>query len=129
MLPGISFSPSAWNKIQVNFFYCFCILKGKPTTNYYLAPLFLTRGIKISLWEWEQIYKPMRIPIERLPVKVIPDSKRVIARFFFDGDERAKELIKRIMTLSDEEVFMILSPLLQEYSKRHRNITQIVLLH
>jgi len=68
----------------------------------------------------------MRLSIERKPVKVYPDPKRVIARFFFNGEERAKEVIKRVLELSDQEVFGIVSPLLQEYSKRHRNITKIL---
>ncbi len=71
----------------------------------------------------------MRLSIERKPVKVYPDPKRVIARFFFTEDSRAKELIKRVMLLSEEEVFSIVSPILQEYSKRHRNITKILNRH
>ncbi|RZM28962.1 MAG: glycosidase [Pedobacter sp.] len=71
----------------------------------------------------------MRLLIERKPVKVYPDPKRVIARFFFNGDERALEVVKRVMELSDKEVFEIISPLLQEYSKRHRNITKILTRH
>ncbi|RZJ27924.1 MAG: glycosidase, partial [Flavobacterium sp.] len=66
----------------------------------------------------------MRLSIERKPVKVVPDSKRVIARFFFNGEERAVELIKKVMSLSKEEVFALISPLLQDFSKRHRNITK-----
>lgn len=68
----------------------------------------------------------MRIHIERHPIKVNPDAKRVIARFFFNGEQRAKEVIARVMDLDDDEVFAIVSPLLQEFSKRHRNITRIL---
>jgi predicted GH43/DUF377 family glycosyl hydrolase len=71
----------------------------------------------------------MRIPIERKPVKVYPDPKRVIARFFFNGQIRAREVTKHVMALTDEEVFSIVSPLLQEYSKRHRNITKVLRRH
>ncbi|WP_026898585.1 glycoside hydrolase family 130 protein [Daejeonella oryzae] len=71
----------------------------------------------------------MRLSIERKQEKVYPDPKRVIARFFFSYDGRAKELILRVMNLSDEEVFSIISPVLQEYSKRHRNITRILNRH
>jgi predicted GH43/DUF377 family glycosyl hydrolase len=71
----------------------------------------------------------MRLLIERKPVKVYPDPKRVIARFFFNGEDRAVEVVKRVMQLSDKEVFGIVSPLLQEYSKRHRNITKILTRH
>lgn len=71
----------------------------------------------------------MRLPIERKQVKVYPDSKRVIARFFFNGEDRAREVIKKILTLDEKQVFTIISPLLQEYSKRHRNITKILSRH
>jgi predicted GH43/DUF377 family glycosyl hydrolase len=71
----------------------------------------------------------MRLLIDRKPIKVYPDPKRVIARFFFNGDERAVEVVKHVMSLSDEDVFGLISPLLQEYSKRHRNITKILTRH
>ncbi|MBV8389174.1 MAG: glycoside hydrolase family 130 protein [Mucilaginibacter sp.] len=71
----------------------------------------------------------MRIPVERQPIRVYPDTKRVIARYFFNGEQRAKEVIERVMRLSEEEVFTIISPLLQEFSKRHRNITKILYRH
>ncbi|MBB5634966.1 putative GH43/DUF377 family glycosyl hydrolase [Pedobacter cryoconitis] len=71
----------------------------------------------------------MRISVERKPVKLYPDPKRVIARFFFNGDERAKEVIKNVISLSHQQVFDIISPILQEYSKRHRNITKILKRH
>jgi len=69
----------------------------------------------------------MRLSVERKPVKVLPDTKRVIARYFFNGEERAVELIKKIMQLDKEETFALISPLLQDFSKRHRNITRKLL--
>jgi predicted GH43/DUF377 family glycosyl hydrolase len=69
----------------------------------------------------------MRLTVERKPVKVLPDTKRVIARFFFNGEERAIELVKKILALDKEEVFGLISPLLQDFSKRHRNITRKLL--
>src|ERR1044072_5560193 len=71
----------------------------------------------------------MRLNIERKPVKVVPDAKRVIARFFYNGEERALELIKKILALDKEETFRLISPLLQDFSKRHRNITRKLLRH
>jgi predicted GH43/DUF377 family glycosyl hydrolase len=71
----------------------------------------------------------MRIPIERQPIRVSPDPKRVIARFFFSDEPRAREVIQRVMKLSDGQVFCLVSPLLQEFSKRHRNITKILYRH
>ena len=71
----------------------------------------------------------MRLSIERKPIRVNPDPKRVIARFFFNGNDRAKEVIERVMEISEEVAFGIVSPLLQEYSKRHRNITRVLNRH
>ncbi len=71
----------------------------------------------------------MRPTIERKDVKVYPDTKRVIARFFFNGEERAKQVIQKVMEISEPEVFDIISPILQEYSKRQRNITKVLYRH
>lgn len=71
----------------------------------------------------------MRLSVERKPVKVVPDPKRVIARFFYNGEERALELIRKILALDKEETFGLVSPLLQDFSKRHRNITRKLLRH
>ena len=67
----------------------------------------------------------MRIPVVRSGVKIYPDPTRVIARFFFYGEKRAEQLIKKIMQLDEQEVFSIITPLLQEFSRRHRNISKI----
>src|SRR6201985_655186 len=71
----------------------------------------------------------MKLSVERKPVRVNPDAKRVIARFFFNGNDRAKEVLERVISISEEEAFSIISPLLQEYSKRHRNITRVLNRH
>jgi predicted GH43/DUF377 family glycosyl hydrolase len=71
----------------------------------------------------------MRLAIERKPIRINPDPKRVIARFFFNGNDRAKEVIQRVMSISEDTAFGIVSPLLQEYSKRHRNITRVLNRH
>jgi predicted GH43/DUF377 family glycosyl hydrolase len=71
----------------------------------------------------------MRLSVERKPVKVLPDTRRVIARYFFNGEERAVELIKKIIVLDKDEVFGLISPLLQDFSKRHRSITRKLLAH
>ena len=67
---------------------------------------------------------PMRLPVERSPLITYPDIKRVINRFFFNGDERANDVIERVMGMSEKDVARTVSPLLQEYSRRHRNITR-----
>ncbi len=71
----------------------------------------------------------MRIPVIRKNTYVLPDAKRVIARFFFNGEERAKEVVRQILALNDDDSHQLISPILQEFSKRHRNITKILNRH
>ncbi|HEY1166047.1 MAG TPA: glycosidase, partial [Chitinophaga sp.] len=66
----------------------------------------------------------MRLSIERQPAKIYPDMKRVVARFFFNGEARAKAIISQVVAMSDAEVAATLTPLLREFSRRHRNITR-----
>ncbi|HEU4554168.1 MAG TPA: glycoside hydrolase family 130 protein [Chitinophaga sp.] len=71
----------------------------------------------------------MRLTIERQNIKIYPDLKRVVARFFFNGDARAKGIISLVAAMTDAEVAAALTPLLREFSRRHRNITRIFERH
>jgi predicted GH43/DUF377 family glycosyl hydrolase len=71
----------------------------------------------------------MRISVKRKNITILPDAKRVIARFFFNGEERAKEVLRNIALLDDLQVYGLISPILQEFSKRHRNITRLLNKH
>ncbi len=71
----------------------------------------------------------MRIHIERLPNKFYPDFKRVIIRFYYNGSERAIDLVEKVLAMNDAEVELILAQTLREFSKRHRNISQKFLEH
>lgn len=46
----------------------------------------------------------MRLPVKRSHLVTCPDIKRVITRFFFNGDERATDVINRVMALSEGAV-------------------------
>lgn len=67
----------------------------------------------------------MRINITRKPIKIVPDIRRVIARFFFNGDERAKDVIGLVMSLNDKEVREEVTFILREFARRHRNISRV----
>ncbi|MFW5700555.1 MAG: glycosidase, partial [Cyclobacteriaceae bacterium] len=71
----------------------------------------------------------MRLSIERKNIKIYPDVKRVITRFFFAGEQRARQIVERIAKMDQEQVLATVLPVLQEYSKRHRNITKIFYRH
>lgn len=71
----------------------------------------------------------MPVQITRKNTFFTPDSKRVVARFFNNGDVRTTNLVNRIMALSDAEVKQELKMTLEEFVGRHRNISDIFLLH
>lgn len=67
--------------------------------------------------------------IQRYPLKFTPDAKRVITLFFNNGDERTKQLIRRILDFSEEKVEQELSNTLREFKGRHRNLQKIFKSH
>ncbi len=71
----------------------------------------------------------MHVKVQRKDVKFLPDSSRVVARFFNNGENRTHELIKRIVALDEAEVNRVLEHTLREFDGRHRNISQIFLNH
>lgn len=71
----------------------------------------------------------MRLNVDRKALRVNPDLKRVIARFFFTTEERAKGIIRKVMEMNDEEVNATLYAILREFSNKHRSITKIFQRH
>jgi len=67
----------------------------------------------------------MQIKVNRKDILFSPDSSRVIARFNYSGDEKSKEIILRILGLSEQVAKEELVKILRGYSKRHRNISTI----
>lgn len=71
----------------------------------------------------------MPVTVTRKHIFFTPDSKRVVARFFNNGDVRTINLLHRIMALSDKEVKHELQVTLNEFVGRHRDISTIFLKH
>ncbi|MHA7110333.1 glycoside hydrolase family 130 protein [Sunxiuqinia elliptica] len=71
----------------------------------------------------------MQITVTRKAIKFLPDSSRVIARFLYVDDHRAKNTIRSVLSMNENEVVSALSPVLRDYSLRHRNISRIFELH
>lgn len=71
----------------------------------------------------------MQIAISRKEIKFRPDSSRIIARFLFTDEKRALNTIRSVLNMSDSEASLALSPVLRDYSLRHRNISKIFERH
>src|SRR6267154_1369586 len=71
----------------------------------------------------------MRVSVTRKNVKFLPDSSRVVARYFMNGDQRTRAMINRIMALDEKQISFALEHTLREFASRHRNISKIFLKH
>ncbi len=71
----------------------------------------------------------MRISVNRKEIKFLPDSSRVVARFFNNGEVRMHALLERIWKLDEIEVKKELEHVFREFAGRHRNLSQIFLGH
>ena len=71
----------------------------------------------------------MRIPVIRKDIIFAPDAKRVVARYFMNGDERTQNMVARIMLLTEKQVIDTLEHTLREFARRHRNISKIFFSH
>lgn len=71
----------------------------------------------------------MRVPVIRKKVNFLPDSSRVIARYFMNGDAATKDMLALVFAMSEHEVQTALDQTLREFAYRHRNITQLFKKH
>lgn len=71
----------------------------------------------------------MRVPITRKNIIFAPDSRRVVARYFMNGDQRTQKMVSHIMLLDEKQVIDTLEHTLREFARRHRNISNIFFRH
>lgn len=71
----------------------------------------------------------MPVSVTRKNIFFQPDSRRIIARFFYISEERSLKIIKRVLQLTDSQQKEILAQVLRGYSKRHRSIVSIFEKH
>lgn len=71
----------------------------------------------------------MRVPITRKNIIFAPDSRRVVARYFMNGDQRTQKMVSHIMVLDEKQVTDTLEHTLREFARRHRNISSIFFRH
>jgi len=72
----------------------------------------------------------MAISFERKPLRLAPDPRRVIARYYHPGQpDRIRSLIQLVLKLPASEVNRALSQTLRRFSGRHRSISRIFERH
>ncbi|HEU5363901.1 MAG TPA: glycoside hydrolase family 130 protein [Hanamia sp.] len=71
----------------------------------------------------------MAVTINRSNIKLSPDHKKVIPRFFNTGNERSHQLILKILQLDDTCVETLLHNVFSEFSGRYQNIEAVFLQH
>ncbi len=59
----------------------------------------------------------------------MPDPRRVIIRYFDNGMDRTIALVERVIAMSEQEAGFALMHTLREFSRRHRNITNVFNCH
>jgi len=70
----------------------------------------------------------MSLTVKRNKFRFYPDPKRIISRFYRPSDdERVEMIIKNILNLSEKETYLVLDQILKNFSKRHRNISKILI--
>jgi hypothetical protein len=58
----------------------------------------------------------MRVPVTRKNVIFTPDSSRIVARYFMNGDQRTQKMVSHIMTLNEKQVIETLEQTLREFA-------------
>jgi predicted GH43/DUF377 family glycosyl hydrolase len=71
----------------------------------------------------------MRVSVIRKNIKFIPDSSRIVARYFMSGDLRTQNMVSHVMTLDEKQVRHTLEQTLRQFARRHRNISSIFYKH
>lgn len=71
----------------------------------------------------------MKPAIKRINVRLDPDVKKVIPRFFNIGEARSLELINRVLSLPYSETKELLMQVQQEFGKRYKNIEVVFEKH
>jgi len=71
----------------------------------------------------------MKLSVHRLNIRLVPDFKKVIPRFFNTGNDRSKKLIDKVMQMPEREAEKLLTQVIDEFSLRYHNIRAILTRH
>ncbi|MHC4154846.1 MAG: glycoside hydrolase family protein [Planctomycetota bacterium] len=69
------------------------------------------------------------VGVRRLPIRLEPDPRRTISRFFWPGEERAKKIIGRIKQLAPERISELVNEVLQQFAPVNPGLEEILMDH
>jgi predicted GH43/DUF377 family glycosyl hydrolase len=69
------------------------------------------------------------LSIRRLPLRLTPDSRRTITRFFWPGEDRAIKIVQRVKSLDNDEITILLERIIEEFSGVNPGLEEILLEH
>jgi predicted GH43/DUF377 family glycosyl hydrolase len=67
------------------------------------------------------------ITVKRLPVRLEPDPRRTIARFFYPGPERASKIVERVKQLPAPRVSELLNEILTQFHPVNPDLEEILI--
>lgn len=70
-----------------------------------------------------------KIPVRRLSIRLDPDPRRTITRFFWPGPDRARKIIKRTESLNRRKVSELVNEVLQQFTPGNPGLEEILLNH
>ena len=71
----------------------------------------------------------MKLHVTRSNIRLNPDYKKVIARFFNSGIDRSRILIRRVLELPDEVARELLKQVFEEFSSRYNDVVAVFNKH
>jgi predicted GH43/DUF377 family glycosyl hydrolase len=68
----------------------------------------------------------MPVTVTRLPLRLTPDPSRVITRLFFPGEtKRARDIVERALSYSEDEVAALLAQLEAGFTAKHPDLHEV----
>ncbi|MHC5101864.1 MAG: glycoside hydrolase family 130 protein [Planctomycetota bacterium] len=69
------------------------------------------------------------ISVRRLPIRLEPDSRRTITRFFWPGKERGQRIIRRIEQMDPAHISELANNILQQFTPGNPGLAEILIDH
>ncbi|MEN8126428.1 MAG: glycoside hydrolase family 130 protein [Planctomycetota bacterium] len=70
-----------------------------------------------------------KIPVRRLPLRLEPDPRRTITRFFWPGKERAKKIINRVESIDRKQICGLVDDVLRQFTPGNPGLDAILIEH